>query len=72
MPSKEDDEVNQYHPLTNNVNVLNKRGKSFIVSNLSSGLHPNLQTVRSHVLAGDGGLSSLSNVCSRLLQVTLP
>ena len=64
------DELNQYHPVTNDIDVLKKQREEFYVSKFLSGLHSNLQSVKSQILAGDGSIPSLSNVYSRVVRVT--
>lgn len=51
------------------MNVLKKQQEEFYVSNFLYGSHPNLQTVRSHILPNDSSLSSLGNVYCHLLLV---
>ncbi|XP_059657703.1 uncharacterized protein LOC132304155 [Cornus florida] len=64
------DELNQYHPLTTNPDVLKRQREEFSVSIFLAGLHPNLHNIRDQILAGDGGLPSLGNIYSRLLRVS--
>ena len=64
------DELTQYHPVTNDVDIIKKQREEFYVSKFLAGLHPTLHSVKSHILAGDGSVPSLSNVYSRILRVT--
>ena len=64
------DELNQYHPLTNDIEVLKQQREEFYVSKFLSGLHSNLQSVWFQILAMDGSIPSLSSVYARLLRVT--
>ena len=65
------DEINQYHPLTSNIEFLKQRREEFYVSKFLSGLHSNLQAVKANILAGDGSIPSLDNVYSRVLRARL-
>ncbi|XP_059653399.1 uncharacterized protein LOC132300375 isoform X2 [Cornus florida] len=66
------DELNQYHPLTTDLEVLKRQREEFYVSIFLAGLDPNLQSIRDHILAGGGGLPSLGNIFARLLRVSQP
>ena len=56
------DEINQYHPVTSDIEVLKKQREEFYVSKFLSRLHSNLQAIKSNILASDDSIPSLGNV----------
>ena len=64
------DELDQYHPLTTDIEVLKQQWEKFYVSKFLSSLQSNFQSVRSQILATDGSIPFLSSVYARLLRVT--
>ena len=65
------DELTRYHLVTVDVEVFKTQWEEFYISKFLVGSLPSLQSIMSHILAGDGSIPSLSNVYSHLLCVTI-